>query len=101
MPYSRWLRSRLFRSYLLQFPLIWVLAKAANGFTAAQSHLPPLGFRPLTEIACCIIELFILWVFIRRNNEDLLLGNLGLSWVEALLPLVPLHFALSSLTALA
>jgi hypothetical protein len=99
--YARWFRSRLFRSYLLQFPLFWALVKGANAYIAALSNLSPLAFRPLSEVACCAIELFALWVFIRRNNEDILLGNLGLSWVETLLPLVPIHFVLSALLALA
>jgi len=98
--YARWYRSRLFQSYLRLFPLLWILGKAANAFTASQARLSPLGFRPLTEIATCALELFVLWTFIRRNNEDILLGNLGLSAPTALLPLVPLHFVLSALAAL-
>ena len=101
IPYSRWIRSRLFRSYLRLFPVIWVLGKAANAFTAAYSGLSPFAFRPITEIAACVLELVVLWVFIRRNNEDILLGNLGLSAPAALLPLVPVHFALSALAVLA
>lgn len=98
---ARWFRSRLFRSYLFQFPLIWLLVKAGNAYTAAYFGAPPLAFRPFTEIVCCAIELFALWAFIRRNNEDILLGNLGISWVDALLPLAPVHFVLSALAALA
>lgn len=101
MPLSRWFRSKLFRSYLLQFPVIWVLVKAGNAYTAAWVGAPPFAFRPFTEIVCCAIELFVLWAFIRRNNEDILLGNLGLSWAVTLLPLAPVHFALSALAALA
>ncbi|HEY6785365.1 MAG TPA: hypothetical protein VI159_10450 [Gemmatimonadales bacterium] len=101
IPLSRWFRSRLFRSYLFQFPLIWLLVKAGNAYTAAWGGAPPLAFRPFTEVACCAIELFILWVFIRRNNEDILLGNLGLSWTVVLLPLVPVHVILSVAVALA
>jgi len=100
MPLARWYQSRLFRSYLFQFPIVWLLVKAANAYMAGYVREPPLGFRPATETVACVIELFILWAFIRRNNEDILLGNLGLSWKETLLPLVPLHFALSALAAL-
>ena len=98
--YSTWYRSPLFRSYLRLFPLIWTLGKAANAFTAAQAGLTPLGFHPLSEVAVCAFELIVLWTFIRRNNEDILLGNLGLRGPAALLPLVPLHFVLSLLASL-
>lgn len=45
----RWLASRLFRSYLRRFLLLWVAGKIANAATAAVIRLPPLAFRPATE----------------------------------------------------
>ena len=43
----------------------------------------------------CAFELAILIAFIKRANEDILLGNLGLRLEAALAPLVLVHFALS------
>jgi hypothetical protein len=96
----RWLTSRLFRSYLRRFVVLWVAGKVANAGTAAVVGLPPLAFRPATELAVCAIELAILVAFIRRANEDILLGNLGLRLTIALAPLVPVHAALSAGLAL-
>ena len=98
--YSQWWKSRLFRSYLTVFPFLWVLTKAANAFTASVAGLPPLGFRPFTETVACGIEFVVLWTYIRRNNEDILIGNLGLSLPAALLPLAVFHVILSALVGL-
>lgn len=95
-----WLSSALFRSYLWRFLLLWVVGKVANAGTAAIADLPPLAFRPGAEVVACGAELVVLWVFIRRVNEDLLLGNLGLDLRTAFAPLVLLHFALSAALAL-
>jgi hypothetical protein len=90
-----WLSTALFRSYLRRFTLLWVVGKIANAATAAVVKLPPLAFRPGTELVVCAFELAVLVVFIRRAHEDILLGNLGLRLPVALAPLVLLHFALS------
>jgi hypothetical protein len=95
LPLRRWLRAPLFRSYLRTFVVLWVAVKYANAFVAAYVRLPPLAFRPGTEIVACAIELLVLAAFIRRAHEDILLANLGCPLWEALVPLVPLHFALS------
>ena len=90
-----WLKSSLFRAYLRRFLLLWVVGKVANAGTAAVVKLPPLAFRPGTELVICAFELAVLVAFIRRANEDILLGNLGIRLPVALAPLVALHFALS------
>lgn len=95
-----WFRSRLFRSYLRRFTLLWIAGKIANAATAAFVKLPPLAFRPGTELVVCAIELVILVTFIRRVNEDILLGNLGLPLAAALAPLVAVHLVLSAAVAL-
>ena len=96
----RWLASRLFRSYLRRFLLLWVVGKVANVATAASVTLPPLAFRPGTELVVCAFELAILAAFIQRSNEDILLGNLGVRLWVALAPLVLVHSALSLALAL-
>lgn len=90
-----WLRSRLFRSYLLRFTLLWIAGKIANAATASLVELPPFAFRSGTELVICTFELAVLVAFIRRANEDILLGNLGLRLPVALAPLVLVHLALS------
>ena len=90
-----WLRSRLFRAYLRRFLLLWIAGKIANAVTAYIVKLPPLAFRPGTELVVCAFELAVLVAFIRRANEDILLGNIGLRLPVALAPLVAVHFALS------
>ena len=95
-----WFRSRLCRSYLGRFTLLWVVGKIANAATAAFVKLPPLAFRPGTELVVCAFELAVLVAFIRRSNEDILLGNLGLRLSVALAPLVLVHAALSAALAL-
>ena len=97
--WSSWIRSALFRSYLRRFVMLWAAGKGANAFTAFLVQLPPFAFRSLTEIGICAIELGLLSVFIRRANEDILLGNMGLRPSVALVPLIPLHFALSGVVA--
>lgn len=99
--YRHWLSSRLFRTYLAIFPLIWLLGKAANAFTAGYAGLPPLGFRPLPEIGACAIELFVLRAYLRRENQDILLANLGISIPAALAPLALVHLLLSIVLSLA
>lgn len=90
-----WLTSRLFRSYLYRFCLLWIAGKIANAATAAFLKLPPLAFRPGTELVVCAFEVAVLVAFIRRANEDILLGNIGLRLPVALAPLVFVHFVLS------
>lgn len=72
----------------------------ANAGTAAVAGLLPLAFRPGTELVVCAIELAILAAFIRRANEDVLLGNIGLRLSVALGPLVIVHIGLSAALAL-
>ena len=90
-----WLHSWLFRSYLRRFTLLWVVGKVANAVTAAFVKLPPFAFRPGTELVVLAFEFTVLIAFIRRANEDILLGNLGLRLSAALAPLVFVHLALS------
>jgi hypothetical protein len=97
---GRWLHAPLFRSYVGAFVLLWLIVKLANAFVAGFVGLPPLAFRPATEIAACAIELLALRAFIRRSNEDILLANLGWPLWVALAPMVPLHAALSLALAL-
>ena len=73
-----WLTSRLFRAYVYRFLLLWIAGKIANAVTAYIVKLPPLAFRPGTEMVICAFELAVLAAFIRRAHEDILLGNLGL-----------------------
>lgn len=94
----RWRRAQ--GLYVRSFLLLWLVGKIANAGTAAAVELPPLAFRPGTEFVVCAIELFILMAFIRRANEDILLGNLGLSLTQTLAPFTILHFALSGALAL-
>lgn len=98
--FSSWVRSALFHGYLRRFVILWAAGKGANAFTAFLAGLPPLAFRPLTEIGICAIELGILVLFIRQANEDILLGNIGFRPSVAVVPLVPLHFVLSGVVAL-
>ena len=100
-----WLTSPLFRSYLTSFLILWTVAKAAivGGalamaavVTARLAEPDPWAFAPQTETWACVLELLVLAHFIRRRGEDVLLGNIGLELGDALLPLVPLHFALSA-----
>jgi hypothetical protein len=64
------------------------------------AELPPLAFRPGSELVVCALELAVLVAFIRRANEDILLGNVGLRLTVALAPLVVVHAALSAALAL-
>jgi len=41
-------------------------------------------------------ELGVIVIFIKRNNEDILLGNLGLRLSTAAAPLIAVHFVLSA-----
>lgn len=95
-----WLSSSLFRVYLWRFFLLWLAGKIANAATAVIAKVPPLAFRPGTELVACAIELFVLWVFVRSDNEDLLLGNLGVNLRTAFGPLAVLHFMLSAMLSL-
>lgn len=90
-----WLASALFRAYLRRFLLLWVAGKIANAVTALFVKLPPLAFRPGTELVVCAFELAVLAAFIHRANEDILLGNLGLRLWVALAPFVLVHVVLS------
>jgi hypothetical protein len=90
----------LFRAYVFRFTLLWIAAKIANASSAALLHLPPLAFRPWSEVVICLIELAVLVTFIRQSSEDILLGNAGLPLRIALFPFVLLHFVLSGVAAL-
>lgn len=93
----RWVATPLWRSYLVSFLVLWVVARTALGAGAAYYELDPFAFQPYNETWGCVLELLVLAHFIRRRGEDVLLGNLGLDLGDALLPFVPLHFALSGL----
>jgi hypothetical protein len=90
-----WVTTPLFRSYLGSFAILWGITKAALAMGAGRAGLPPLQFAPYGETWACVIELLVLAHFARRRGEDVLLGNIGLDLGDALLPFVPLHFALS------
>ena len=98
---ARWLRSVLFRSYLWDFLLLWLLVKGVNVLVARFSGLPMLAFRSGSEIIACGIELLALREFIRRRDEDILLANLGWPVAAALAPLVLVHIVLSLILSLA
>ena len=68
--------------------------------TAILVRLPPLAFRPGTELAICAIELLVLAIFIRSAHEDVFLGNLGIPVVAVLAPFIAVHAALSGAVAL-
>ena len=91
----RWVATPLWRSYLVSFLILWVVAKTALGAGAAVSGLDPFAFQPYNESWACVLELLVLAHFIRRRGEDVLLGNIGLDLGTALLPFALLHFALS------
>jgi hypothetical protein len=97
-----WLSSRLFARQLVDFLLLWLVFKGANGFTAVRAGLSPLGFRPGTEAVALTFECLALLVFMRRHRETLLLASLGLDLPLILLPFALLHTTLSlALSALA
>ena len=97
---SLWLHSALFHSYLRRFILLWIAGKIANAVSARAILLRPFGFRPGTEIVTLAFELGVIVIFIKRNNEDVLLGNLGLRLPTAIAPLVVVHFILSATLAM-
>jgi hypothetical protein len=97
---SHWLRSALFHAYLRRFVLLWIAGKIANAGTAHLIGIPPLAFRPASEIVTLAFELGVVVIFIKRSNEDILLGNLGLSLPAAVAPLAIVHFILSAALAL-
>lgn len=97
-----WLSSRLFARQVADFVLLWLVFKGANGFTAVNAGLSPLGFRPGTEAVALTFECLALLVFMRRQRETLLLASLGLELPLILLPFALLHATLSlGLSALA
>ena len=95
-----WLQSPLFRSYLRRFFLLWIAGKLVNVVTAMVIDVSPLSFRPGTELIILLFELGAMVAFIKHDNEDILLGNLGLGLVAALVPLSIVHVALSATLAL-
>lgn len=96
----QWLTTTLARAYVRRFALLWIAGKIANAATAAKVGLAPLEFRFGTEVVICAFELGALVIIIKRANEDILIGNLGMSWSIVLVPLVALHFILSIVIAL-
>ena len=95
-----WLRSALFRSYLRRFVLLWIAGKIANAATARLIEIPPLVFRPGTELVTFAFEIGVLLIFIKHANEDILLGNLGIGLAAVIIPLAVVHLALSAVLAL-
>jgi len=95
-----WLQSPLFLSYLRRFFLLWIAGKLINVVTATAVGVSPLSFRPGTELIILLFELGAMVAFIKHDNEDILLGNLGLGLAAALVPLSIVHVALSATLAL-
>lgn len=75
--------------------LLWMVMKGTMVAGAVLLGAPPFAFHVFGEAVICAFELLALGAFLRRSNEDILLGNLGLPLGDALLPFVPLHLALS------
>ncbi len=98
--FEAWLKSALFLSYVRRFVLLWIAGKIANAATAGFVGVPPFSFRAGTELVILVFELGALVAFIKRDNEDILLGNLGLRLAAALAPLVAVHVTLSAALAL-
>lgn len=96
----QWLSSALFHAYLRRFVLLWIAGKIANAGSAGFIGIPPLAFRSTSEIVALAFELGVVVIFIKRSNEDILIGNLGLSLPAALAPLAIVHFILSATLAL-
>lgn len=90
-----WLRSRLFRSYLRAFILLWLIAKVAMVAGAVLYRAPLFAFHPFGEAVCCAIELWLIALLARGSHEDILLANLGSSLGSALAPLAAVHLVLS------
>jgi hypothetical protein len=97
---GHWLTTPLCRAYVRRFLLLWIAGKIVNAIMAARVGLPPFGFRFGAEFGMCAFELGALIIIIKRSNDDILLGNLGLTLAEVSAPLVILHFMLSALVAL-
>jgi hypothetical protein len=98
--FGAWLSSPLFLSYLRRFVLLWIAGKLANAATASVIGISPFSFRAGTELVILLFELGALIAFIKRDNEDILLGNVGLRLSVALAPLVMVHLALSAALAM-
>lgn len=98
--FEAWLKSPLFLSYVRRFVLLWIAGKIANAATASLAGVPSFSFRPGTELVILVFELGALVAFIKRDNEDILLANLGLRLAVALAPLVLVHVVLSAALAL-
>jgi hypothetical protein len=81
-----WVRTPFFALYLRRTLLIWFGLKVALVFITlmgnAQSRafaMPaPLGFRFGAEAGMIVVACLLMRGLMRRNGEDLLLGNLGL-----------------------
>ena len=95
-----WLRSRLLRSYLRAFILLWLIAKVAMIAGAVLYHAPLFAFHPFGEAVACAVELWLIALFVRRSHEDILLANLGWPLGTVLAPLALVHFILSLLVTL-
>jgi hypothetical protein len=93
---SRWVRTRLFRSYLRAFVLLWLGTRMAMVAGALLAGTPPFSLHPIGEALACVIELWVLALFLKSSHEDILLGNIGLSLGDALMPLVVVHVVLSA-----
>lgn len=98
--FGAWLKSPLFLSYVRRFFLLWIAGKLVNAATASLSGISPFSFRAGTELVILLFELGALIAFIKRDNEDILLGNVGLRVSVALAPLAIVHLALSAALAL-
>lgn len=64
--------------YLRRTVILWFGLKLANMYGAVLAELPPAGFRIGPEIGAVVVACLMMHALMRRNGEDLLLGNLGL-----------------------
>ncbi len=87
--------------YFKRFLVLWLPLKAANILGAnVIPGLSPLAFRPVTELGAIAVAAFVVWAIMRRNGEDVLLGNLGLRPAFAYIQLAATCVTLSALVSL-
>jgi hypothetical protein len=89
-----WLTGPYFPRQLRDFVLLWAVFKGVNIVTAIRAGVPPLGFRPATEVVALGFECAALLVFARRARELVPAANAGMSVPLLLLPFAVLHTAL-------
>ena len=79
--FLRWRAARpFFLSYLGRSVILWCGFKTASLFLASMAKVPdPLAFHALPEMFTFVMAWLWLGSLMRRNGEDILLGNVGLS----------------------